>query len=125
MTPEQIDEVLDLGPFTTGDGSYGLRMVWTAWEESRSHCMGVPDSTSRERFRTWLFGPMASTPSRPEPSIDALIERSSLGTPHAKTVRASADPAQVERVMERVRQLEKRALERLKRMLIEGQPADA
>jgi DNA-directed RNA polymerase sigma subunit (sigma70/sigma32) len=26
---------------------------------------------------------------------------------------------------ERVRQLEKRALERLKRMLIEGQPADA
>jgi hypothetical protein len=38
-------------------------------------------------------------------SIEDLIERSSLGTPEAKALREQADPALVERVMERVREL--------------------
>ena len=38
-----------------------------------------------------------------EPSIEELIERSSLGTPEAKRIRESADPALVERVMDRLR----------------------
>ena len=40
-----------------------------------------------------------------EPTIEELIEASSLGTPEAKAARESADPEAVERVMERVREL--------------------
>lgn len=43
-------------------------------------------------------------------SIEKLIEASSLGTPEAKALRESVDPALVERVMEQVREAEGRVL---------------
>jgi hypothetical protein len=47
-----------------------------------------------------------TAPSDPsQPTIHELIERSSLGTPEAKRIRESADPALVERVMERAKGL--------------------
>jgi hypothetical protein len=39
------------------------------------------------------------------PSIDELIERSSLGSPEAKAIRAGADPAVVQRVLDRADEL--------------------
>jgi hypothetical protein len=39
-----------------------------------------------------------------EKSIEALVEASSLGTPEAKALRESVDPALVERVMQKVRE---------------------
>lgn len=61
MTIEEIDKQLD------GDGplgmmyGYSIRMLWMAWEASRIHCTGIAaDATSKERFRVWLFGPMAA-----------------------------------------------------------------
>lgn len=44
-------------------------------------------------------------------SIEELIEASSLGTPHAKELRASVDDATAQRVMRRVRELEAEAIE--------------
>lgn len=39
--------------------------------------------------------------------FEALIERSSLGTPEAKAIRAQADPAMVNKVLERANELER------------------
>lgn len=41
-----------------------------------------------------------------EPDIATLIEQSSLGTPAAQTIRASADPAIVARVLKRAAEIE-------------------
>ena len=58
---------------------------------------------------------MSAPPDRDrfdEQSFDELLERSSLGTPGARAVRAQADPATVARVLERVDEIDVQERER-------------
>lgn len=60
-------------------------------------------AATREWIETWLDAWC------PLPTIDELIERSSLGTPKAKAIRAKAPRAAVEKTLARARELERKS----------------
>jgi hypothetical protein len=62
--------------------------------------------TDRANVEADLRAQLAEAQSVQRPTIEELIERSSLGSPEAKAARASADPEQVQKILRRARELE-------------------
>jgi hypothetical protein len=72
---------------------------------------GVDPAAERDKIVAMLHEVLdkydpAPAPTHASPTIEKLIDRSSLGTPEAKAFRAQADPAHVARVLARVDELD-------------------
>jgi len=65
----------------------------------------IPCFLEGDTLATWLARNAEALGGSPD--VEALIERSSLGTPEAKAIRAQADPAMVDMALKRADALER------------------
>ncbi len=76
--------------------------------KQRSHFTDAERHSLAESQEHWDFvlADIARARSAADATIEDLIDRSSLGTPEAKAIRAAADPKAVEEIMRRVHELD-------------------